>query len=132
MPQSDPTRPKLVGIHHARVPVDDVLAARDWLVDTFGFGPVLLEEDEDRVTGAVVDHPSGIVLGLHYSVQHSSFLSVSIGVIDVAEWDNYLASVGCRRGPIQRHQLGSSLMVLGPGGVVLELHTLDQPSEDEA
>ena len=55
----------IIGLHHVRLPVSDVMRSRDWYISVFGFEPRLSVEEEDRVVGIVVGHPSGLTLGLH-------------------------------------------------------------------
>ena len=58
-------RPAIVGLHHVRVPVSDVLVSRDWYIDVLGFDPMLVSEEETSVSGEALLHPSGLVVGLH-------------------------------------------------------------------
>jgi hypothetical protein len=112
------------------------MVACNWLVDVFGFTPVLLEEEEDRILGAVVEHPSGVTLGLHHDPARSGALSgfvvVALATSDIAEWSDYLDRRGQQSSGIERHELGERVIVTGPAGLMIELHTIDQPSEDEA
>ena len=55
----------LVGLHHVRIPVSDVDRSSDWYSWLFGFEARLLLEEEDRLVGVVVCHPSGLTVGLH-------------------------------------------------------------------
>ena len=59
--------PRLVGIHHVRVPVTDLGTARDWYVEVLGFTSVLEYEVEDALVGISLTHPSGFTVGLHHA-----------------------------------------------------------------
>ena len=46
--------PGLFGIHNVRLPVEDVVTARDWFVEVFGFECVLDYEVEEGIVGALL------------------------------------------------------------------------------
>ncbi len=128
--------PQIVGLHHVRLPVSNVLVSRDWYLDVLGFECVLVEEEEDRVTGVVLEHPSGVVIGLHEQPDRASalrgFVVVGLAVSDATEWVEYLDRCNVVHGQLDDRHLGQCLRVADPDGMLIELHTLDQPSADEA
>ena len=128
-----------VGLHHVRLPVSDVMRSRDWYMDVFGFEPRLTVEEEDRVIGVVVGHRSGLTLGLHFAPELARALEGYCPVaLSVAAHDELIrccarldrAGVG-HSGPIEGH-LGWYVEVPDPDGIVIEIHTVDQPTADEA
>jgi catechol 2,3-dioxygenase-like lactoylglutathione lyase family enzyme len=54
--------PLLTGIHHISVPASDPLASSDWYARVLGFATLLIEERENEVVGALVEHPCGVRL----------------------------------------------------------------------
>jgi catechol 2,3-dioxygenase-like lactoylglutathione lyase family enzyme len=130
------TPPPIVGLHHLRIPVSDVLVCRDWYIGTLGFRPVLVEEDEDSVTGAVIEHPSGVIIGLHRAPELArslrGFAVMGLAVDSVDEWASHLEALAVPYHAFEDSHLGRCLAVEDPDGVVIELHTPDQPSVDEA
>ena len=135
---TEPTgqRVGIVGLHHLRLPVRDVLAARAWLIEEFGFDPVLIEETEDKVTGAVVEHPTGLVIGLHADPARCAalgdFIVIALAVDDLEEWDEWLTRRSTPHEPITSGSLGQRISVPGAGGVIVELHSPDHPDDGAA
>jgi len=128
--------PTVVGLHHVRVPVSDVLASRDWYVETLGLRPILVTEDEDTVTGIVMRHSSGVVVGLHLAPEQSKALAgfavIGLAVSDLEPWPAHLDGLGVAHSGIVDGHLGQCLRVRDPDGLLVELHTPAQPSADEA
>ncbi len=128
--------PDIFGIHHVRLPVSDVMASRDWYIDVLGFEPLLVYEEEDGITGVALEHRSGVVIGLHEEPPRAAALAgfavLALAVPDIDRWVGHLAERGVPHGTLQDRHLGRCLQVTDPDGLVVELHTLDQPSDDEA
>jgi catechol 2,3-dioxygenase-like lactoylglutathione lyase family enzyme len=126
-------------LHHVRLPVSDVMRSRDWFMDVFGFDPQLSVEEEDRVTGVVVGHRSGLTLGLHHAPALAraleGFCPVALSVSSVDELIrccDRLETVGVRHSAPAEGHLGWYVEVPDPDGIIIELHTVDQPTVDEA
>jgi catechol 2,3-dioxygenase-like lactoylglutathione lyase family enzyme len=129
-------RPDIVGLHHVRVPVCDVLASRDWYVDVLGFSPMLVTEEEASVSGEALLHPSGLVVGLHVDpdAAHAleGFCVLGLGVDNLSAWVGYLDRNDISHGPVERGPRGMHVCISDPDGLVIELHTLAQPSTEDA
>ena len=129
-------RPEIVGLHHVRVPVSDVLVSRDWYLTVLGFIPMLVSEDETSVMGEALLHPSGLVVGLHIDPDAAralaGFCVLGLGVDDISDWVDYLDRTGIERGPVEVGHGGSHVSVVDPDGLVIELHTRVQPSTEDA
>jgi catechol 2,3-dioxygenase-like lactoylglutathione lyase family enzyme len=127
--------PRLAGVHHVRLPVSNVLVSVDWYVRVLGLQCLLVEEDEDSVSGAVLFQP-GIVIGLHRDPQRAAalrgFVVVALAVNDLAAWVEYLDRSGVLHGAPEVCHPGRGLEVPDPDGILVELHSIDQPSADEA
>ena len=128
-----------VGLHHVRLPVSDVMRSRDWYTDVLGFEPRLSLENEDRVVGVVVDHRSGLTLGLHYepalarALRGFCTVALNVGTVDdLDRWCAYLDTLGIGHSAPAEGHLGWFVEVPDPDGLVIELHTTGQPSADEA
>jgi catechol 2,3-dioxygenase-like lactoylglutathione lyase family enzyme len=123
-------------MHHVRLPVSDVLASQDWYERTLDFRPVLVSEEEDAVTGVVMKHTSGVVIGLHLEPERAralaGFALLGLSVDDLVPWLEHLDGLNVQHGGIVDGHLGACVQVRDPDGLVLELHTPDQPSADEA
>jgi catechol 2,3-dioxygenase-like lactoylglutathione lyase family enzyme len=128
--------PAIVNVHHVRLPVSDVLASRDWYIETLGFQPLLVEEDESGVTGIALQHPCGVVIGLHRDAARASalrgFVAVAFGVADLGEWVDFLRSRKLSHAPPADTHLGHSVRLTDPDGIIVELHTHSQPSATDA
>jgi len=128
--------PAIVNVHHVRLPVSDVLVSRDWYIDTLGFQPLLVEEDESGVIGIAIQHPCGVVIGLHRDAARASalrgFVAVAFGVTDLGAWVKFLRSRKVSYAPPTDTHLGHSLRLADPDGIVVELHTNRQPSAADA
>ena len=131
--------PPIVGLHHVRLPVSDVLRSRDWYIAVFGFEPLMLVEEEDRVVGVVLVQRSGLTLGLHDAPELARALegfcpiALSVAAVDdLRRWCDRFDALGVGHAlPCEGH-LGWYVAVPDPDGLVIELHTLDQPAADEA
>ena len=133
---AQPKAPELGGVHHVRLPTADVNATRDWYADVLGFSPIIDLEEEDRLVGVVLEHPSGVVLGFHLDPERAAalqgFAVVGISVDDLEPWLAYLDDARVEHGPIIDSHIGTCIQVIGPDGLVIELHSADQPSALEA
>jgi len=133
------TTPPLLGIHHIRVPATDVGASREWYRDTFGFEPVLDYEEEDGLVGAVLRHPSGLAVGVHRDRDRAAALSgfcllaLEVGTqAELHDWLAHLDALGVGHSGIREGHLGLLIEVPDPDGVLVQLHTAEHPSADEA
>ncbi len=131
--------PKLAGLHHVRLPVRDVPASRDWYSEVLGFETLFEEEIEDAVVGAAVVHEAGVVLGLHLDPDRAralagfAFMALTVAEPDgLGGWSQWLERMEVDHGPVVRTQLGTYLEVPDPDGLVVRLHSSEQPSLDEA
>jgi len=126
----------IIGFHHVRVPVSDVLTSRDWYMDILDLGPLLVVEEEDRIRGVALEHPSGVVIGLHQDRERAralrGFVLIGLSVPDVAAWVRRLDQRCVAHGPPGQGHLGRYVRVADPDGILIELHTPAQPSAGEA
>jgi catechol 2,3-dioxygenase-like lactoylglutathione lyase family enzyme len=141
---SSPTRrgwpvESVVGIYHVRFPVSDVLLSRDWYASVLGFEPVLAYEEEDRVVGVALRHPSGVRLGLHLEPQRAralrgfAVLSLRVSTIaDLEAWSAHFDRLGVEHSVIAAGHPGYRLEVADPDGIWVELHTIGHPTTDDA
>ena len=125
----------MVGLHHVRVPVSDVLVSRDWYSDVLGFDPMLVSEEETSISGEALLHPSGLVVGLHTdpAPPPPSRGSVCSGSESTTspEWVDYLDRSDISHGPVELGPSGKHVCINDPDGLVVELHTLAQPSTED-
>lgn len=134
---------QICGFHHVSLPASDLDRSGDWYERVFGFRRVLIEEDEDRVTMVMLEHPEGMLLCLHQSpdlggawygmgsaVAVLSFRVASHG--DLVLWDKRLAELGARHSSPRQAHLGWALDVIDPSGLCIQLHTYEAISADDA
>jgi catechol 2,3-dioxygenase-like lactoylglutathione lyase family enzyme len=120
----------IVGVHHVRLPVSDIIRSRDWYASAFGFETRLTVEEEDRIAGVVAVHRSGVAIGLHAAPALAEalrgFCSVALSVgdrNDLTSWCEYLDALGVNHsGPTEGH-VGWYVHVPDPDGLIIELHT---------
>lgn len=131
--------PSILGLHHARVPVTNVLRSHDWYVTVFGFEPRLMLEEEDTVTGVVLEHPTGFTLVLIEAPERAAalrgFCAVALCVgerDDLERWCCRLDAMEIVHSEIRNSHFGWYVEVPDVDGVVIELHTLGFPTADEA
>ena len=131
--------PSIVGVHHVRLPVSDVERSREWYQDVFGFEPRLRLEEEDLLIGCVVAQRSGFTLGLHHAptLAHAlkGFCSVALSVgfqTELTRWCGHLDGLGVAHSTPADGHLGWYVDVPDPDGLVVQLHTIEQPTSDEA
>jgi len=135
----EPPVASVVGIYHVRLPVSDVLLSRDWYARILGFEPVLAYEEEDRVVGVALRHPSGIRLGLHFEPDRApalrgfAVLSLRVSTMaDLQAWSAHFQRLGVEHSGIAAGHPGLRLQVADPGGICVELHTIGHPTTDDA
>ena len=128
--------PSMLGVHHVRLPVVDVEASSDWYRTVLGFEILLYEEEEGGVVGAVLRHPSGVVLGLHQSEAAvvkslDGFNVLGLTADDLSAWVDELDRLGVIHGQVTRSSAGYFIEVTDPNGIVVQLHTAEQPNVEE-
>jgi hypothetical protein len=105
-------------------------------MDVLGLEPLLVEENEDGVTGVVLHLPVGIVLGLHLDRHRAEalrgFAVAAFSVPDLSAWVEYLDRRGVHHSEPEDCHLGHAMHLTDPDGLVVELHSREQPSADEA
>ncbi|HUL24475.1 MAG TPA: VOC family protein [Streptosporangiaceae bacterium] len=133
---------QISGFHHVSLPATDVERSGDWYERVFGFGCVLIEEEEDHVKAVILEHPAGMLLVLYPSPDlipapsgHGlGTAALSFRVASQNElllWENRLTELGIdHSGPRQAH-LGWALDVVDPSGLRVQLHTREVISADD-
>ena len=132
------TEPVLTGIHHVTLPVCDVERAADWFATVLGFDPCVTFEEEDGVTGILLEHASGAAVLLRAdpprAASRSAYPSLTFAVADLADllrWDKHLASLGVTHTEVTRAHLGWEIRLWGPEKLQLRL-TIAQPLDGVA
>jgi catechol 2,3-dioxygenase-like lactoylglutathione lyase family enzyme len=128
--------PSVLGVHHIRLPVMDIDASSDWYRTIFGFEILLYEEEEAGAVGAVLRHPSGVVLGLHQVevavvAALEGFNVLGLTADDLSAWVDELDRLGAVHGEVTRSSVGYFIEVMDPNGTVVQLHTAEQPNVEE-
>jgi len=128
--------PSVLGVHHIRLPVVDVEASSDWYRTIFGFEILLYEEVEAGAVGAVLRHPSGVILGLHQVeaavvAALEGFNALGLTADDLSAWADELDRLEIIRGEVTRSSVGYFIEVRDPNGTIVQLHTAEQPNVEE-
>ena len=132
--------PRLRGLHHVRIPVTDVTASTDWYCEVLGLQVVLIEEEETQIIGTVLSLDEGAPrLGLHHDPTRAAALAgfcvVALAVDSpqtLSEWDTSLTQRKIVHSPIVAGALGWHINVSDPDGLILQLHTPEQPSVEDS
>jgi hypothetical protein len=131
--------PQISGLHHIAVPRKDALLSGEWFERVFGFTRILVEEEEDRVTGVVLEHPCGILLFLHQTADafpaYPDLATFALGVADRDEllmWADHLSALGVPCSAPRPAHLGWALDVTDPEGFRIQLHTREILSADDS
>jgi catechol 2,3-dioxygenase-like lactoylglutathione lyase family enzyme len=133
---------QIAGFHHVTLPARDLDRSGDWYERVFGFQRVLIEEDEDRVTMVLLEHPEGMLLCLHQPPDPSPArqgLDSAVAVLsfrvasraDLVRWDGRLAELGAEHSSPRQAHLGWALDVIDPSGLRIQLHTYEAISADD-
>ena len=135
----DEPSPPLQGIHHVRIPVSDIIVSRDWYTEVLGFEPVLDYEEEDRIVGVALAGEGGVTVGLHLdpararSVAGFCILALQVpGQTALGTWVEHLDTAGIHHSGVREGHLGLLVELADPDGIVVQLHTAEHPSADEA
>lgn len=126
-------RGAVTGLHHAKLPVTDVAASRDWYCRAFGFAcEVEFREDGDVLRGVGLRHPaSGLRLALREDPDRAEALAgfdaVCLAVGTRADLDELLARLELHgighTDPVAGHR-GDAADVPDPDGHIIRIHTL--------
>lgn len=133
---------RICGFHHVSLPARDLDRSADWYESVFGFERVLIEEEEDRVTMVMLEHPEGMLLCLHQApdldpVWHELQGTAAVlgfrvtSVADLALWDRRLTELGAEHSSPREAHLGWALDVVDPSGLRIQLHTREAISADD-
>ena len=118
------------------LPASDLDRSADWYERVFGFERILIEEEEDRVTMVMLEHPEGMLLCLHQSPEASPVSAVAVLSFCVADradlelWEKRLTELGARHSSPRQAHLGWALDVTDPSGLRIQLHTREAISVD--
>jgi predicted enzyme related to lactoylglutathione lyase len=118
--------------------VSDVTASADWYSEVFGLQILLIEEEENEVVGIVFSVGEGCV-GLHRDPLRAAALAgfcvVAIAVDSLEtllEWDAWLKKREAVHSPVVESAIGRYIDISDPDGLILQLHTPEQPSVEES
>jgi catechol 2,3-dioxygenase-like lactoylglutathione lyase family enzyme len=137
----EPLRGKaLLGLHSVCLPVTDVAASADWFATVLAFGDCVVFEEEDRVTGALLEHPSGAAVALRADAGRAAALSgfpaLTFAVSDGDElqaWGDRLSALGVTHTDVSPANLGWEIRLWGPDMIEMRIVTsglLDGAADD--
>ncbi len=127
--------PLLIGVHHVTVPSSDPLAASDWYVRVFDFAALLIEEFENEVTAALLQHPCGARVFLRRAAEplatFRGYPLFGLSVVnhdELLSWVERLTTFDVEHSGVHQAHLGWAVTVTGPDRVQIQLHTEEGPS----
>lgn len=130
--------PEISGLHHVALPTADALGGGEWYERVLGFSWLLVKEEEDRVTAAALEHPSGVVLFLHQADERfqawHAFAAFALAVPDreaLSQWERWLDLQGIDHSGVRPAHLGWALDLTAPDGFRIQLHTRPLVSSDD-
>ncbi len=128
----------IAGLHHVRLPTGDLDTSIDWYVRVFDFEVLLYEEEEAGPVGAVLRHSTGVVVALHLDPARAASLKgfnilgfATANRDELTVWIRRLDGLGVGHGDVTDGHTGSLVEVSDPDGLVVQLHTSEQPDADE-
>lgn len=126
----------VLGLHHVRLPVVDVEACSDWYRLVFEFEILLYEEEELGPVGAVLRHPSGAIVGLHRVdaatvARLKGFSLLGLTADDLRIWIRRLDELRVAHSDVTKGHTGYFVDVPDPNGMIVQLHTAEQPDVEE-
>ena len=115
---------QIFGFHHVTLPARDLDRSGDWYERVFGFQRILIEEDEDRVTMVLLEHPEGMLLCLRQPPDPSPAWQgpgSAVAVLgfrvasraDLVLWDTLLAELQNQQQTLTSSLQGLSLVLYG-------------------
>lgn len=130
--------PLLTGIHHINAPASDPLASSDWYARVVGFATVLIEERENDVVAALLEHPCGARLLLQRTPTaaiacggHPLFGLAVPTHAELLRWVEHLTALGIDHSAVHQVHLGWAVTVTGPDSIPIQLQTDEGPSGEE-
>jgi catechol 2,3-dioxygenase-like lactoylglutathione lyase family enzyme len=125
----------ITGLHHVRIPVSDVDISQDWYVRVLGFEAILYEEEERGPIGTVLRHPARLFVGLHLDPNRAAalrgfaVLGLTVeGAAGLTRWIAHLDRLGISHGAPSSGHLGLYIDLHDPDGIIVQLHSGEQPS----
>lgn len=122
----------VVGVHHLKLPVADVVRSQDWYVAALGFAADLQFVEDGVVRGVALRHP---VAGLRLALRHdpvraaalAGFDALSLAVGTRTDLDQVVAraraAAGATPGPVVEGREGWACDLPDPDGIVTRLYT---------
>jgi catechol 2,3-dioxygenase-like lactoylglutathione lyase family enzyme len=130
---------EILGIHHVKIPVSDLVASREWYERVFELETLteFRDEEDDVVRGVVYRSKGDLVLSLRENKPAAKgaagfdpFAIMLQGRDDIDVWVERLDSLGVDHSPIIEASIGYILAFDDPDGLQLRFYTLDEHGAD--
>ena len=130
---------EILGLHHIKIPVSDLSAARDWYERVFDLEPFMeFRDEQDGVVRGVAYRSKGeLALSLRENSNAARGISgfdpfaiMLRGRADIEHWAKRLDAMGVERSQIIEAPIGCIMMFTGPDGLQLRFYTLDERGAD--
>jgi hypothetical protein len=110
------------------------VCSSDWYEHVSGFDRVVIEEQENSVSAAILRHPAGIFICLHHAPERLPrwdgpamavpALSFKLpGYTELAAWEQHLRDLGVVHSALHEAHLGWAVDVIDPDCTCIQLHT---------
>jgi catechol 2,3-dioxygenase-like lactoylglutathione lyase family enzyme len=130
---------EILGLHHIKIPVSDLVRSRAWYERVFDLAPIMeFRDDEDGVVRGVVYRAKG---GLALSLRENRPAALGIagfdpfaimlrGRADIEHWVARLDDLGVSHSEIIEATIGHILTFNDPDGLQLRFYTLSENGTD--
>jgi catechol 2,3-dioxygenase-like lactoylglutathione lyase family enzyme len=129
---------EILGIHHVKVPVSDLVRSRAWYERVFDLEPLVEFRDDDGVVRGVSYRSKGdLSLALRENGEAAKgaagfdfFAIMLYGRPDIESWATRLDELGVARSEIIEATIGFVLTFEDPDGIQLRFYTLNEHGAD--
>ena len=133
------TTGEILGVHHIKIPVTDMVRSRAWYERVFDLEPLMeFRDDHDGVVRGVTYRAKGdLALALRENpaaargfAGYDPFAIMLRGRADVDHWVKRLDALGVAHAPVVEATIGYILAFDDPDGLQLRFYTLDETGAD--
>jgi catechol 2,3-dioxygenase-like lactoylglutathione lyase family enzyme len=129
---------EILGIHHIKIPVTDLVRSRSWYERVFDLEPLMEFPDDDGVVrGVSYRSQGGFAFALRENPEAARgiagfdpFAIMLRGQADAEQWAARLDELGVTHSPVTEIPIGWLLAFEDPDGMQLRFYTLDERGAD--
>jgi catechol 2,3-dioxygenase-like lactoylglutathione lyase family enzyme len=130
---------EIMGVHHVKIPVSDLVRSRAWYERVFELEPLTeFRDDHDGVVRGVSYHAKGeLTMALREHPDAAKgiagfdfFAIMLLGRPDIEAWSRRLDDLGVSHSEIIEVAIGFIMMFEDPDGIQLRFYTLNEQGAD--